>query len=82
MNLATRMRVIITDLLIKIMPVTLSHDSHTARSTALGTVATDAIPKVYFQSRIHATIQQHVDACKAFLLLARDSSVVCDVTRT
>ena len=38
----------------------LSHDI--ARSTTLGTAATDAILKIYFQSRRDTNIQQHVDA--------------------
>ena len=46
-------------LFIRIANVMLSHDI--AHSTTLGTAATDAIPNIYFQSRIDTNIQQHVD---------------------
>ena len=36
--------------------------THTAKSTTLGVAETDALPNIYFQSRIDTNIQQHVDA--------------------
>ena len=34
----------------------------TARSTTLGMAETDALPNIYFQSRIDSNIQQHINA--------------------
>ena len=47
------------------MNETLSHN--TVRSSTLGIAEIDALPNIYFQSRIDTNIHQHVDASQYYV---------------